>query len=449
MRTVRLAPPFALLLLAHGSAAQNTGTADGNAAGAGGAVVTGGQTSTTNTVYLPYGMPGPGTNPDAHLPRGSQSLIDINAARNEFDHRPDPGTGAAVRGNATGAAVLPRDQPTRTPTVHQVKQGDTLWDLSAQYHQNPWMWPKVWSYNPHIQNPHWIYPGDELRVRPEGEDEDLTRGVRTIGGGASLAARRPAVPPDTVFLRNTGYIDDPSKDIWGELVGAREEQMLLSEGNNVYMILRPGADVRTGQLLTVFRPVRPPTNVKGARRPKGQIVSFKGTVRIDQWDPKTRVARGRLVESLDIVERGFKVGPVGRRFEVVAPTPSETDVWARVLTSIYPHEVLGQHQVAFIDKGSKDGLQPGNRLFIVERGDMWRKTLTTATKMARGQVRTDVPERVAVEYTPLHGDEEKFPEEIIGELRIVRTQEETSLAIVTVSHREIEPGDRAVARRGY
>jgi hypothetical protein len=208
-------------------------------------------------------------------------------------------------------------------------------------------------------------------------------------------------------------------------------------------------DARLGQLLTVFRSVRPPANVPGARQPKGQIVAFKGTVKVEQWNPKTRVARGRVVESLDVIERGEKVGPVGRRFEVVPPRRNEADVWARVLTSLYPHELFGQNQVAFIDKGAKDGLKAGNRLFVVQRGDSWRKTLKTSTKMARARVRTDVPEHVSVEYTPLHGEDKEFPEEIIGELRVIRTEEETSLALVTVSHQEIEPGDRVVARKGY
>jgi hypothetical protein len=69
--------------------------------------------------------------------------------------------------------------------------------------------------------------------------------------------------------------------------------------------------------------------------------------------------------------------------------------------------------------------------------------------MARDRVRQDVNEFVDIESTPLDGDENKFPEEIIGELRIVRTRKDSSVAVVTVSHREFVPGDRAVARKGY
>src|SRR6476661_5543146 len=54
--------------------------------------------------------------------------------------------------------------------VHTVQKGDTLWDLSQQYLGSPWYWPKVWSYNPEIANPHWIYPGNKVRFFPAGEE---------------------------------------------------------------------------------------------------------------------------------------------------------------------------------------------------------------------------------------------------------------------------------------
>src|SRR5215471_14225181 len=52
--------------------------------------------------------------------------------------------------------------------VHTVVRGDTLWDLSQHYLGTPWYWPKVWSYNPEIANPHWIYPGNQVRFFGSG-----------------------------------------------------------------------------------------------------------------------------------------------------------------------------------------------------------------------------------------------------------------------------------------
>lgn len=43
-----------------------------------------------------------------------------------------------------------------------VKKGDTLWDLSEEFFQDPFTWPDLWEKNRHIQDPHWIYPGDSI-----------------------------------------------------------------------------------------------------------------------------------------------------------------------------------------------------------------------------------------------------------------------------------------------
>jgi hypothetical protein len=332
----------------------------------------------------------------------------------------------------------------RVPRVHTVKRGDTLWDLCAYYYRNPWHWPEVWAYNPQIQNPHWIYPGDEIRMRTGSE-----RGRLGALGGAGAGEGDGLVVPETIFLRNQGFIGDPARDVWGKLVGAKEDQMLLGEGNNVYLLMRPGVNLEPGQQLTLFRPVRLPRSVKGARQPPGKIVRINGTVRVEQWNPKKRIARGRIVESLDVIERGALVGPVGRRFDVVPPRRNEADVKARVLTSIYPHVYLGQHQLAFLDRGSEDGLVPGNRLFVVRRGDTWRRSLKTTTSMARYRLRLDVHERVDYEATPLEGKEQDFPEEIVAELRVLRSEKYSSIALVTAAEREVVSGDRAIARAGY
>jgi LysM domain len=54
--------------------------------------------------------------------------------------------------------------------VHNVKKGDTLWDISNMYLKTPWKWPLIWANNQDITNPHLIYPGDTIIIsRKEGE----------------------------------------------------------------------------------------------------------------------------------------------------------------------------------------------------------------------------------------------------------------------------------------
>ena len=58
------------------------------------------------------------------------------------------------------------------------------------------------------------------------------------------------------------------------------------------------------------------------------------------------------------------------------------------------------------------------------------------------------PEEAGVEETPIHGDNDKFPEDTIAELRVLRTEKYSSIALVTESKREVVSGDLAVSRPG-
>jgi hypothetical protein len=410
----------------------------------------------SGATYGPNFVPAPGTKLEGYLPSSSQAKGDIYTP-DGFDLKRGSGSVPTLRGNPDNLGILNVDTAAgagEMKSLHVVRKGDTLWGICGEQLGDSRLWPRIWAQNPQLQNPHWIYPGDQLRLRQGGAADgaiaDTGRaGIRGGTLGSGMTIRTALVPPETVFLRELGYIDEPDQDVWGQVVGAREEQQLLSDGNRVYMVLRPGAQVQIGQQMTVFEDVRDPPAPEGARRPPGKIVSFKGTIKIDAWDAKTRVARGEVIESLDIIERGAKVGPVGRRFYVVPPAASEVQIQARVLTSLYPHVIMGRDQVVFIDRGANDGLKPGNRLFVVRKGDAWRRTLETASVMARSRIRMEVPERVELEVTELEGDEESFPEEVVAELRVIRSHRFSSLAVITESSEEIEPGDQAVTRKGY
>ena len=462
-------PSAALMagLLAVGAAAADEGTpvnfstttASGETVNVSGTIAPP-TTTTTTSSSGPTFRPAAGADLDSHLDNSSKSLTNIDGDHG-FDFSTGGGGGGVSRGKSGSSAVLGQRSGKAQPgaATHTVSKGDTLWGISSSQFNSPWLWPKVWSYNPQIKNPHWIYPGDQVRLRAytgmPSADEAVASGLRQSivlgqgGADAGVLRGRSLIPKSTVFLRNLGYIDDPNKDVWGELVGAHQNRLMLLEGDTAYLIMRPGVGLRLGQVLTIFREGREPRAVRGARKPPGKLIAFKGAVKINRWDPKTRIARATIIESLGEIERGAKVGPVGRRFDVVPPRRNETDLWARVLDSMYPHVIMGNQQVVFIDRGRNDGLRPGNRLLIVRRGDTWRRTISHKTRMSRERIRMSAEGPVESEMTPLHGDEKDFPEETVGEVRVIRTQKYSAFALITESSVEVEPGDRLVSRKGF
>ncbi len=393
----------------------------------------------------PYGLPtGPFTDQNAHLPSSSQPTMDTSRSSDHFDFGASGGP-SVVRGNANGAYSVSRSGDVEMgefmPQVHVVRRGDTLWDLCDKYFHNPWDWPRIWSYNPGLQNPHWIYPGDQIRMEQGGAPGAPSgQGAAQPGGGgtrplAKFVGRQQKVAPNTIFLRDQGYIDDSVKDVWGEVGGSPDDQLLLSEGDSSYIDMKPGHDVVPGEELTIFRPLK--SNLRGDA--KGTLVAILGTAKVEKWDPQTRVARAKLTESLDVIERGSFVGPVRRRFEVVAPVKNDVELWGHVAASLYPHVLYGQNQVVFIDKGQQEGLVPGNRLFVVTRGDAYRKTLIGASEFAASHVQYENEEPAKVEKGGALGTE----------IRVMSVRDHTAACLVISATREIEPGQRIVARKGY
>jgi hypothetical protein len=370
-----------------------------------------------------------------------------------FDLSAGGGAGSAVRGSESGAIFVPGGRSTgirRTgpvPSSHIVRRGDTLWAVTGTYFDNPYQWPRVWSYNPQIRNPNWIYPGDEIRLRSGGAEGAGGEGEEAApAGGAgekkgSLVDRRRKVPHDTVFLRDQGWVQDGSDEVWGEVTGSARETMFLTDPDDVYLAIAERHEPKVGQELTVFRTRE---TVAG-----GAVVQILGTARVEQWDPREHIARAKMVESLDVVERGAKVGPLTRRFAVVPPRRNDVEVKAHVLASVRPNEFFGQNQVVFIDKGAAAGLAEGNRLFVIRRGDAWRRTLVNPEASYRISPDDERP-LPPMEKTPAAvRDESKFPEEIVAELRVLSTKKDTAVCMVTQAKAEIDTHDVAITRKGY
>jgi hypothetical protein len=337
---------------------------------------------------------------------------------------------------ADGAFASPRGSTVRVsqhargqliPERYTVRRGDTLWDVTGRFYGNPWEWPRVWSYNPEITNPHWIYPLDQLRLLPPGTTP------AGIDAPSPIARQRRRMPEGTVFLRQEGYLDREAIAQAGVIVGSPEDHMLLSPYDSVYVEFEEGIQAAPRGEYTIFREI--PSGERDAGE-EGSLVRIYGTVRIDTYDAERRTARATIVEALDPIERGYRVAPMPRQLDLVPPQAADRDLETRVSATVRPRQLIGDQQVVFVPVGREEGVQLGNRFFIVHAGDQWRDELP-ASPGAVGATEESPPQP------------EEYPAEIVAEGRVVHVRPHSATLLITRAVREVRIGDRAEMRQGY
>jgi hypothetical protein len=301
--------------------------------------------------------------------------------------RPAPQAGAVVQG---------------VPAVHVVQQGETLWQLAQQYFGDPLLWPEIYRLNTGVvEDPHWIFPGEELRLQP-GEEElamepqpqaiTVTPTGDTVRAPVQPAPIRPTTGP-TIFseasqARMMGTAIDTRVEASYRAVrpGEYYSSGFLTEGEpletgrvvaNLETSLRGNIRTRTSAAAFEQVVIDPPGGVpldtgtlllalrRGEEVPGyGQIVHPTGLLRVT-GEAGVR-QRAQLLRPFDRVTDGQELLPIAPfRFDNERrPEPTTEQLEAQVLRLRDRREVATLQDVLFLDRGAGDGVRLGD-VFLV------------------------------------------------------------------------------------
>lgn len=345
------------------------------------------------------------------------------------------------------------------PDSYVVVKGDTLWDISARFLKDPWLWPQVWKMNrEQIKNPHLIYPGDvvALDLSSGSPQLRLMRGTVKLEPGVrteSLAQQAvPTISPSVIgpFLSQPLVVGLEELEQAPKVVGAEDGRLLLAPGMQVYVskiadgegtswqVFRPGKDLvdpDTGEVL-------------------GTETIYLGDARTKKYGEPATVQITRFKQ--DITENDRLIPPEDGIVSNFVPHAPQDEIIGRIVSTYDGPDSVGRNSIVAINRGAADGVEVGHVLAIYREGKPFEPTPKQTVQREGyfnfdrnedGSLKRDEEGKVQVRLGTRRADgqaeapELKLPDERIGLLMVFRTFERVSYALVMESERSIHIPD--------
>lgn len=246
---------------------------------------------------------------------------------------------------------------------YTVKKGDTLWDLSARFADSPWLWPQLWSENKQIANPHWIYPGERIRLF---HVKGMKTFVQKNGEKNRPIKETEAKAKQTAYYRyasinSVGFIRKDPVIPQGAIFAVEDDKQFISAGDVIYIRPKGNANLMPGSKYTIYRTLKPVSDETMDSR-VGTQHFFTGVVEITQKAPDFAV--GRVVQSYRTIYVNDLLMPYKKRSPRIDLTESKTGLRGKIISAEDQTGIFGDGNIAFINKGRQDGIKTGQSYSI-------------------------------------------------------------------------------------
>lgn len=327
-----------------------------------------------------------------------------------------------------GAAAYAAQKP--EPTIYIVKKGDTLWGLSDRFMKDPYYWPDLWARNPeHILNPHFIFPGQKLRIHQDrieivsGKEAKPSEPVATSKQTPvqELKESLDTPVPERQFTVNggEGFIAGNNFKPCGFVIAGQHNREMFAEDDIVYTDIGRNLGGRVGDRFTVFKKYgavsHPLTN---------QILGYRvaplGTLQLTEMAENS--SKALITSSFMEIEPGEGLLPYKNLRKEVSLKAADRDLTGYIVETRTGNQAIAVGDIAYIDLGEKNGVKPGNLFYVVRKVESEIKFYT--------------------------GTVYDLPVDVLGALLVVETGENTSTALVIKSIDTIYKGDKLEMKKG-
>ena len=268
------------------------------------------------------------------------------------------------------------------PESYVVQKGDTLWDITGRFLNEPWMWPGVWEANPQIENPHLIYPGDVVSLRYQ-DGRPILYVHRGQGGKDSRYVRLspevrssvkddaiPAIPIDAIkqFLSRPLVVTDEEMEEWPYVVSSYDQHLVAGSGNKIYV--RGIPDEVNGERYAIYRKGKPFIN---PQKDEGLVLGYEalhvGDALLEKTGDPASAIISRANREVLVGDRLAEESEADVNTNFI-PKPPVRDVNGNILSVIDGVSEIGQYQVVVVDLGTNEGMESGTVLGVYQSGEV-------------------------------------------------------------------------------
>lgn len=334
----------------------------------------------------------------------------MTADNRERDHALHAGiTRRALRGALVALALpsllLAQEPSASRPDTHQVREGDTLWDIARQYLGDPFLWPEIYRINTDVvEDPHWIYPGEILRLPGSGTiaiatptPTDTASGEIVAGDDAIAMSTGPTVfqqrrstvagSPDGTGRTIVGRVAASSVNRgeilsapWVDREGGPREFGRLVETTAQSIVIAAENRTRLSPHDRVFifapRNVAPERGERYLVVERGPLLDYVGQIMIPTGIIEVEVPRAgeastaRIVQSFDEIKMGQLLLPMTSVPTVDGTAQAaavETGPQARVMWIYGDVRLPSLQRYIILDATERDGVKLGDQFTVMRR----------------------------------------------------------------------------------
>jgi len=267
---------------------------------------------------------------------------------------------------------------------YTILKGDTLWNISSKELKDSFLWPKVWKENPEIKNPDRIYPGQKIKIPLYLLQKEIVPVMKPIEKPIRKPIANPIpvmpeekaipvqkiVPPPKKYIVDkhiflaSGYITKHIHSV-GIIKDTPSGRSII--GRDDYAFIKTDKPVKEGDKFYIFH-VMEEVQHPITGRSLGYLIDVVGTGEVvgqeKNDDPKivitrayTDISTGYYLDDFHEVEPPLEID-----------NPREPDIHGYIVASKHMHLINVPYDIAYIDKGSRDGLQVGDLLATLAQG---------------------------------------------------------------------------------